>query len=188
MEREELVTQFDELLRPSFGMRFLIAYAWALVAVLSVGSFVVLRRAHVTGDWQIAVPVPLVWILLFMLIHAIRGLTLRYQSARRSAVSIFWMCAFWSFVFSVGFIARSVSRFDVERLWQSVGWVLLSVLWVLFFSCCVFCSLYLENAAGAHRYFGGKMPPAKTRPRYVQRGAGYGRGPYHRHCSSGLYR
>ena len=128
-----LVKQFDELLKVSKGMRFVAAYMRALVGALSVGSLVVLRVAFVTGEWIIAVPIPLLFILIFLLVNAGRGIKMRLQASRREAVTLHWMGGALGFIFTVWCVARAVMRVDVTKLWVSVGEVLLGVLSAVFF-------------------------------------------------------
>ena len=65
-------------------------------------------------------------------------------------------------------------RVDVAKPWVSVGEVLLGVLSAVFFACGVFCAIYLEEADGADRYFGGKMAASRQEGRGVRRGAAFG--------------
>ena len=169
-----LVEQFDELLKVSKGMRFVAAYMCALVGALSVGSLVVLRVAFVTGEWIIAVPIPLLFILIFLLVNAGRGIKMRLQASRREAVTLHWMGGALGFIFTVWCVARAVMRVDVAKPWVSVGEVLLGVLSAVFFACGVFCAIYLEEADGADRYFGGKMAASRQEGRGVRRGAAFG--------------
>ena len=169
-----LVEQFDELLKVSRGMRFVSAYMLVLVGALSVGSLVVLRVAFVTGEWIIAVPLPLLFILIFLLVNAGRGIKIRLQASRCEAVTLHWMSGALGFIFTVWCVARTVMRVDVAKPWVSVGEVLLGVLSAVFFACGVFCAIYLEEADGADRYFGGKMTASRQEGRGVRRGAAFG--------------
>lgn len=183
MEHEEITEQFDALLAPSLGMRFVIVYMWALIAVLALGSLVVLRMAFVSGDWIIAVPVPLMFLLVFAFLNEVKGVQLRYQSSRRAATTFFWVCGAFSFIFGVWCVAVSVRDFDVDELWGSLALVLLSLLSVGFAACNVFCAIYLEEADGAHRYFGGAPRDEPTRHQNLQRGSPFGKrgfGPFYR--------
>ena len=169
-----LVEQFDELLKVSKGMRFVATYMRVLVGALSVGSLVVLRVAFVTGEWIIAVPLPLLFILIFLLVNAGRGIKIRLQASRCEAVTLHWMSGALGFIFTVWCVARTVMRVDVAKPWVSVGEVLLGVLSAVFFACGVFCAIYLEEADGADRYFGGKMTASRQEGRGVRRGAAFG--------------
>ena len=175
MGSEGLAEQFDALLRPSKGMRFVVAYTWVQIGVLLLGSLLVLRVAIVSGEWMIAVPVPLAFILTFMFFNTVKGLQARYQTARRDVATLFWVCGAFSFILGVLLVAKSIANFDVDDMWKSAGVTLLSVLWVAFAACNIFCAIYLEESEGAHAYFGGKPLREPTKPRYVQKGASYSR-------------
>ena len=170
-----LVEQFDELLKVSKGMRFVAAYMRALVGALSAGSLVVLRVAFVTGDWIIAVPIPLLFILIFLLVNAGRGIKMRLQASRREAVTLHWMGGALGFIFTVWCVARAVMRVDVAKPWVSVGEVLLGVLSAVFFACGVFCAIYLEEADGACLWR-EEVPGAAGGPRRAARGRIWGEG------------
>lgn len=183
MEQEEITEQFDALLAPSRGMRFVIIYMWALIAVLAVGSLAVLRVAFVSGDWIIAVPVPLMFLLTFAFLNEVKGVQLRYQSSRRAATTLFWVCGAFSFIFGVWRVAVAVRDFDVEALRGSLALGLLSLLSVGFAACNVFCAIYLEEGGGAHRYFGGAPQSEPPRHQNLQRGSPFGKrgfGPFYR--------
>lgn len=183
MEQERIVEEFDALLSPSRGMRFVVAYAWGLVVVMVGGSLGLLRVAFVSGDWIIALPVPLMFVLSFAFCNEARGIQMRYPSSRRAAITLFWLCGAFSFVFAAMRVALSVRDFDAEAPWRSAALALLGLLSVGAASCNVFCAIYLEEADGANRYFGRDARPKARGQRNLHRGSPFGRrgfGPFYR--------
>lgn len=178
MDHEEITAQFDALLAPSRGMRFVIIYAWTLVVGMALGSMVVLRVAYATGNWIIAVPVPLMFVLTFAFLNEVKGLQLRYQSSRRAATTLFWVSGAFSFFFGAGLVAVTVRDFDLQLLWRSLALALLSLASVGFAACNVFCAIYLEEADGAHRYFGGAPQSEPDRHAHMRRGSPFGKRPF----------